>query len=171
MASQFWRRTASFFQAFAKKETWAATIVASALAIFVGPVVDNYVADHFDAAERRESEVRRAVERLRSEADAFQVFATTYAMAVTRDNRVDAQARERLTTNLINQKIALDEVSAKMPEPVRRHLAEYERTLLAMNDALGRVSDVTSMREFWERTSDLLVARQELFRVLSPLVA
>lgn len=165
------RRAASFLGAFAKKETWAATIVASGLAIFVAPLVDNYISDRFSAAERRETEVRRAVERLRSEADAFQVFATTFAMAIARDDRVDPQARERLTANLINQKIALDEAVARLPNSLHDRLREYEVSILAMNGALGRVTDVTTMREFWERTSDLLVARQELFRVLNPIVA
>ena len=153
--------------ALASKDTWVATLLATVFSSgLVGPIYSGYVAKKFTIDQEKRDADRRAVDRFRIDADAFQTFSSAFVVSVTRENKVDRLALERLIANLQSQKISLDDAARKLPTNIQPQIERYEQALLALNAALGQVRDIETMKEFWERASDLLVVRQDLYRLL-----
>ena len=75
-----------------------------------------------------------------------------------------SDARRILQNNLLKQRQLL-QAAVRDGDPGYRSEAEkYEGALLALSDTLPRVTSVVTMRDFWERTSKLVEARNELLR-------
>jgi hypothetical protein len=145
-----------------KKETLTPAIIALVVSGGVTPLMNGWVNQRNTAILQHEEAKRQAVARFALDADAFGSFATVFVLSVSRDDKVDPQAFERLASNIVAQKAALDALIWRIPPDLRKEATAYENALLALNSALDRVKGVESMKEFWERTSDLLVVRQDL---------
>ena len=132
-----------------RKQWWVWLFLGISIGVSVG------VHDQADAK-------RQAIRRFEVESEAFGGFVAVFVLDVARDNKANQQAFERLATNLASQKAALDDLLPRLPPILHTEAIEYEKALLAFNAAMAKVSDVESMREFWERNSDLQVARRNL---------
>jgi hypothetical protein len=145
-----------------RSPAFIAGIVSLGVSGVVGPTVNGFWSRHNAALQAHDDAVRRAVSRFVLEAEAFGPFATNFVLGVSRDNRVDPEAYNRLAGNIVSQQASLEALMIKMPPDMRKKISRYEDALLALNSAMQKVHDSESMREFWERTSDLLVIRQDL---------
>jgi hypothetical protein len=110
--------------------------------------------------------VRKDVSQFILEEQAFGPFATNFVLGVSRDNRVDPDAYSRLVDNLLRQQTSLDVLMINAPPEVKEKIKRYMVALSSLNGAIQQVRDVETMREFWERTSDLLVVQQDLVPAL-----
>jgi hypothetical protein len=145
-----------------KKEVLTPALIALLVSGGVTPLM-NGVVNNYNAVDHERADAKRqAIQRFALEADAFGPFATVFVLHVSRDNKVDAQAFERLAGNIVGQKAALDDLRWRLPPDLQTKVLAYEHALLALNGALAKVNGVEGMTEFWEKTSDLLVIRQEL---------
>jgi hypothetical protein len=152
--------------AFLRSPGIIAAIVSLAVSGGVAPTMTALWSRHNAALQAHEEATRRAVSAFVLEAQAFEPFVTNFVLDVSRNNKVDPTSYTRLADNVVSQQVALDALSLKVPSETREKIAKYEDALLALNSAMQKVHDVETMREFWERTSDLLVAREDLVRHL-----
>jgi hypothetical protein len=143
-----------------KRETLVPALIALVVSGIVGPVSTGLMNRHNAEMHDQEEAKRQAVARFELEADSFGAFVTVFVLDISRDNRVDPEALHRLAANLANQKAALDTLALHLPLELRPKAMAYERALLDFNAALGKVTDVETMRDFWERNSDLQVAKR-----------
>jgi len=162
----WWRR---WLEAAKQPGTILAISVSVVFSTFLAPAIPIGYSYIVTARQEKEAAFNRSYDRLSRETDAFVAFATTYALAIARDGNVDNKAEQRLYENIINQKIALDDVIKRVPESDRQAFVRYEKAVMALNETLSRSRSVETLKEFWERTSDLLVARQEMTRMLDQL--
>jgi hypothetical protein len=127
------------------------------------PFYQGWVNRRFAQLDQGDQATRRVIEQLVSETQAFMILVASFATPLSQDGRVDPDARQRLVSNLLGQRALLGQISLRVPD-------SYERSLDAFHASMVRVTGVETMREFWSRASDLLVARQELLTGLAPLV-
>jgi hypothetical protein len=106
-----------------------------------------------------------------ADADAFNAFATTFMLAISIDNKVDHVAFERLVENLLNQKTSLEAATPLISGDIKPEILKYEVSLYNLNRSLPSARDATTTRIFWERVSDILVAKQNLYAKLRPIMS
>lgn len=144
--------------------------VGSALfSTFVAPAIPIYYSSIVTARQEKEAAVNRAYDRLQREAESFLAFASAYALAISRDGTVDTKAEQRLHENLISQKVAVDDVIKRVPDTAKPVFLKYDEAVIALSEAVARSRSVETLKEFWERTSDLLVARRDMTRTIDDL--
>jgi hypothetical protein len=120
--------------------------------------------------EAMERSRREAVESFVREATSLNVLVPAFAAPVSRDNRIDQQARDRILENLLKQKTLLDDLAARLPPEARPNVIDYERAVEAFHMAVLRVRTVEDgMAAFWSRAGDLVAARDDVIEALRPL--
>jgi hypothetical protein len=144
-----------------KRETVAPALIALLVSAVASPVATGLMNQYNARLHARDEAKHQAISHFELEADAFGPFATVFVLGLSRDNKVDPQAFERLSSNIVSQKTALDALQWRLSPDLLKKAQAYEKALLAVNAVLGKVTSVEDMREFWERTSDLLVIRQD----------
>ena len=156
-----------------RRDFWAVScssaVMSSVFSFLAGPVYNGFVNKHFAETEQRTLAIRRAIETFIVEANAFQSIAMSYQLAITQDGVVNTDASRRLASNLLAQRQTLEEIRVRVPEEFRSQIDPYQNALNRLRQAMENVTTVETMRPFWERASDLLLARHELTESLQPL--
>lgn len=157
------------------------TMVSAAVAAIVTGGMNFYWSDKLKRAEVElarettrlevvERSRREAVESFVREATSLNVLVPAFVSAVSRDNRIDQQARDRILENLLKQKTLLDDLTARLPPTSRPNVADYEKAVEAFHTAVLRVRAVDDgMSAFWTRASDLVAAREGVIEALRPI--
>jgi hypothetical protein len=126
-----------------------------------------YGIDRYNAAQdAKADEVRGLVDSARD----FQSFAAAFASEMFNQKVVSAETRTRLIENLNDQYARSRELPEKIAKAAQPELADFQRNVLAMNDAIHKTSDIPSMQEFWTAASNLTVARKHLNEKLQTLI-
>src|SRR5665647_2026881 len=91
-----------FFAFICKKETLGPAVVALIVSGIAGPLSTHWFNHQEAALHEREDATHKAISRFELESEAFGPFATVFVLGVSRDNKVDPQAFERLASNIIS---------------------------------------------------------------------
>lgn len=157
--------------------TWWPAVVASVVTIGINHFADERLkrVEVEMARETARIEVaartrREAVEAFVREATSLNVLIPAMLLPISRENRLDAQARDRILDNLLRQQTALDDLLARLPPETRPSVTDYENAVDAFRAAVVRVRAVDDgMSAFISRASDLIAARDDVIEVLRPL--
>lgn len=95
------------------------TVIPAVIALLISGIIAPWMNFHYTQLHDKQEANRRVVSRFESEADAFGPFATVFVLAISRDGKVDPQSLERLASNIVSQKNALDGLVGHVP-PRRR---------------------------------------------------
>ncbi|MDO9712471.1 hypothetical protein [Paracraurococcus lichenis] len=134
----------------------------SAVAPIWQGAVTQYYADRQSASDKTE----KAIRDFREAAMDFDHLVASFVIAISQDNKVNLEAKSRLLSNILNQKQLLEAAIPMLPAEVGPQVRAYETALRALNGTIPGIREVATMREFWERTSDLVVARSDLYAKL-----
>jgi len=92
----------------------------------------------------------------------FQVFASAFASEMVENGNVAQSTKEKLVENLNDQYARLRTIEKIVNPDKVPALKEYRQAIVAMSETVSQTKDVKSMRLFWTKASDLLVARNSL---------
>jgi hypothetical protein len=149
-----------------RKESVAAAVMAFVLLKVVDlgtAYLQGRITESF-AEERAERErIRTAIDELRRQSDAMILLMGAFTQSINQDDRADPEARQRLLTNIVTQRNALEQASQYLTPPLTPKVRAYEAALAGLNTACGQAQGVRTMRPCWEKASDWVVARQDLF--------
>lgn len=169
-------RFASWGRALLRSTVWPA-LVATVVSVGLNHLSDERLkraevemARQTTRIEAMERSRRDAVENFVREATSLNVLVPAFAAPVSRENRVDQQARDRILENLVKQKTLLDDLAARLPPEGRPNVSDYEKAVEAFHTAVLRVRGVDDgMATFWSRASDLVAARDDVIEALRGL--
>lgn len=123
-------------------------------------IVTNYVSERHDDKAR----VERSVDSFRSEAGKFDALVLRYITALVDEKKVNPEVRRNLMENLIRQRQMLDEAVRLTAGDMKDQVASYQAAIDAVSREIPRADSVLTMQEFWRKTNQLALVRNDLFR-------
>lgn len=140
--------------------SWGA-LAGHALSIAIAGAVAYYVAQMEVGAQielQREQFQRSQLSELRAAAQDFNVSGGTYVSSIL-DNGDVVAARQQLMQSIQRQHAAVDLSEPDFSPEVRKLADDYQTQLVELATIVQAVSEIREMRVFWEKMSDVLVAR------------
>jgi hypothetical protein len=114
----------------------------------------------------QKAEVSARSKEIRDAASDFSTFAAAYVTAVLDAPSEVPLAKRRLTDNVLKQLSTVTMSGGVFPNDIQDAAKSYKLALYDFSDALSDADTVLKMRPFWERASDVLVAREELLSLV-----
>lgn len=134
-------------------------LLASIITIVGTPIATIIIIDHRD-------ESKKEVNTFRNDVTIFEQVTANYVRSILDDEKPDRTARNQLTDNLQAQLRDLPSLGRYLPTADHRLTIQYSQGISDLLETIPKVTDTLSMREFWERTSKLLVLRNEILEKL-----
>lgn len=132
---------------------WSATV----------PVGLTFFTNSYIATKNRTEDLRLAeISGFFDTARQFDVFVAAFAQAILAQKANVDDAGQKLLENLVRQYQEVAVIRNYLPGSGMRYLTAYEEALLRLRQVMPQTSSVQTMAIFWEATSDVLVARNQL---------
>lgn len=129
-------------------------VLGAAAAILVNYGIEEYRARNTERASQ--------VGKLIDSSQDFQAFAAAFASEMFNQKVASRETRNRLIENLNDQYAHSGGLPENIAIAAKPEISEFQRSVLAMIDAVQKANGIMSMQEFWTAASNLTVSRKRL---------